>query len=174
MIARQINGAVEKASRSAVNKMLAKARTRAVREIRQTYNIKSKDLTQKSKSRKPRIYLERARGRKPQGAIVSRKERIPLFAFGAREGKRGVTVKVKRQGGRKLVRGAFLATARNTTTLWKRKGKKRLPIEILRTLSPAKMFQVAAKEDLDKLIQKEFAGLLREQTRFHLSRAIKA
>jgi hypothetical protein len=130
--ARQLFGpsVVHQALNSTLNKLAAQGKTAVSKEIRKTYNIKARDLNAQmtiSKARPgafeseigatgPRISLmyfdpeqvtlsggdaiitKRARGKSGGGGLYSRKVK--------RGGRvRGVTVKVRNDGGRKLVKG---------------------------------------------------------------------
>lgn len=133
---------VEKALRSTRNKLAAKAKTATSKEIRKTYNIKARDLSanmivQRARgvsdpayliASGPRISLiyfdaqetrisgsdaiisKRAIGKTGTGGIVQRRVR-------AGKKQRGVTVKVRKDNGRKLVKGkhghgGFIAAGR--------------------------------------------------------------
>jgi hypothetical protein len=57
--------------------------------------------------------------------------RISLVKYGARQVRKGITVKVKKSGGRKLVRHAFIVTMPSGHVgVFTRDGRKRLPVSV--------------------------------------------
>jgi len=92
----------------AINNVLRHARTQSVKNIGEEYTIAAGDLKRK-------ITLGLASAARASGYIEVKTEAIPLGYFSptkrivqSRRGKRvGVSVKVKRRGARKLVRGGF-------------------------------------------------------------------
>jgi hypothetical protein len=118
----------------ALNRTLTGIKTDIVKEVRTEWNIKAGDL-------RKAVKLERARPNNLLGlAIVSGRERVPLFAFsprpktpfGAGIGKRpkvGPSIMMKR-GRRITLKGAFVQTIPRSghTSIFKREGASRLPI----------------------------------------------
>ncbi len=88
---------------AAINKTIRFTNVAASKEIRQVYNIKAADV-------KKTISVKKASKNRLRAEFASRGARIALAKFGAKQTKRGVTVKVKKTGGRKLIKGAFLST----------------------------------------------------------------
>ena len=88
---------------AAINKTERFARIAASKEIRKEYNIKAADV-------KKTISFKRASKNRLRAEFASKGTRISLAKFGARQTKKGVTVKVKKTGGRKLIKAAFLST----------------------------------------------------------------
>jgi len=122
-------GAAQQAMARAMNRALLGARTAATKQTRAQYRIKASAI-------KATMRLERATRTRLQASVVSRGKRISLFAFGTKPnqpgtggpGKPQLRVGVKRAGGRKPVRSAFVARA---GWVARRKGKKRFPLESL-------------------------------------------
>ena len=119
---------VEKATRSAVNKVAAKAMTAAKKDIRQEYNVKAGDLVRRNKAtgelgRGPNnrqgLSLIRARKGGQTALILGRGGPLPLIHFGAspktpqadqaRKRRKGVTVRVKKSTGRTRLQHVFVA-----------------------------------------------------------------
>lgn len=72
--------------------------------------------------------------------LVGFRRAISLLSYGARQVAKGITVKVLRDGARKLIPGAFLATGRSGNRLpFRRVGGPRLPIQALFGPSAADM-----------------------------------
>lgn len=117
---------VDKALNQALQVATTKLRTRVSRETRQLYNVKAGEITRSVTIRKI------SNGR----MLIYTGRMIGLDKFGARPkkvstqlGKRtGVTVQVRKDRGRKVVKGAFLAKGK---LVFQRQGEARLPIERL-------------------------------------------
>lgn len=88
-----------------INKTLTSARVQATNEITQKVNLK------KTRAKRAMV-LTKATFARWAGKIHFQKRRIRIIAFGARETKKGVTYKIRKTGGRKLIPGAFKATVR--------------------------------------------------------------
>lgn len=107
----------------AINRTISPAKTAVSRGIRQEVNIKAGDLNKK-------IKVEKATFGKWEGRIKLSTKRIPLEDFGAKQTAKGVSYKIKKAGGRKVISSGFIATmASGHTGVFKRKGKTRLPIQ---------------------------------------------
>lgn len=223
--ARQLFGGavVDKAIASTLNKIAAQAKTAVSQEIRKTYNIKARDLNSAMKVQRvkagahesyiiasgPRFSLiyfdaqqtiirgndailtKRARGKNGTGG---------LFSVKTRKGKRqrGVTVKVRHDGGRKLVVGpkgfgAFLAQGnrgkrgggnsralfnrseekqgRGNFQIFIRQGRERLPIDRLTGPAVAQMLGQKAGV-VQEFIDKESARIFSHELDFFSSKVI--
>lgn len=90
----------------AINHTLGVSRTQASRLIRNEYKISAK-IIRKTFAIKKAF----ARQSMQTGTLSSSGGALPLYAFGARQTKRGVSVNVK--GTRKVVRQAFIATMKS-------------------------------------------------------------
>lgn len=119
-------------------------KTTIAKSIRKIYNVKSGDI-------KERVHTKSATYSRLQYIMKVDGHRLNLSRFSPLEKKIkikskngrwgytrvGVTVKVKRTGGRKLVKGGFS----HSGAIFKRAGDDRMPIDTLRTLSIAQMFK---------------------------------
>ncbi len=145
----------DKATVRALNRALDQTATATSREIRKEYNVTHRAVLKALKKR-------RANSRSLHAKIEMRGSKLPLIAFSARAvnpwnvaGRKrrlggGVSVQVKVAGGRKVVRGAFIATgtANNATgggsegmrQVWRRAGPGRYPILNLRSVSVPQAF----------------------------------
>lgn len=139
--------AIQRASARALNRVGTSVRAEASRRVRETLNLKAADA-------KEPIGIARTKGsiaaKKQRVEITISQKGVPLFKYGARDkqvktvrGPRfGVTVKVLKQGKRKLVRGGFIAGMRSGHTgIFVRKGKDRLPIKGLFSMSARDVFK---------------------------------
>jgi len=99
------NGA-NKALCTALNDTGKTLERRIVGGINKVVNVKKKDIRRF-------IHLHRATWHRLIASITltgGKDSRVPLFQFGARQTKRGVSYKIERAGGRQMAEGAFLAT----------------------------------------------------------------
>jgi hypothetical protein len=85
----------------AINRTLEQSKTAARREIQTVYKIRARDVNRA-------MIIRRAVARQiaQHGMLLAQGVKLPLIGFGARQGKRGVSVNV--MGTRKLVRSAFI------------------------------------------------------------------
>lgn len=96
-------GATQKAIVSALNKTGASTMTAASRTIRETYNIKAKDI-------KDAVEPRKASKSNMVFTIYVKSPKFSLFDFQARQTQPGVTAKLRKGGGRTLYRHTFIAT----------------------------------------------------------------
>lgn len=163
-----IKGGVEVAASRAINDTLRAIRASAVRKIKAKLNVKAKDIRQ-------RIALRRATRRIQRGSMtVKGAGRLPLFLFGAKPRKTGVSYKVAQGGQRQLIPGAFIVEGipqvfvrRFTTPGGPRVG--RLPIHAVLGPSVARIFDEEVKES----IEVEAADKLAERLDFHVGALLR-
>ena len=143
-----------KASKRALKESVRKFKSGIIKDVRQRYNVKTSMLKSKMKERYGYIGREYAW----QLQIASRP--LSLTHFGARQTKKGVTVKIKKDRGRKLIPHAFLAL----NQVFIRETKKRLPIKALKTLSVPQMF----KDEIIEVRMKEAVGFYEKRLMHHI------
>ncbi len=95
----------------AVNRSLDSMKAQAAKEIKKELNLSAKII-------KAHLSIQKANKTYPSGALVAKGKPVGLIHFGARETKKGVSVKVKRE--RKLIPHAY--TARSWTRTGGRSG----------------------------------------------------
>ena len=123
-----------------VNRTMEQARTAMSREIRQDYALTASYVRErltlsKAVFRGGRLTVEATLS----GSGSRRGSRAAnVIAFDAKQVKAGVSVKIKRNGGRKVIAGAFVGN--KGRTVFRRTGKKRLPIEPVQTIDVPQMF----------------------------------
>jgi len=164
----QIRG---RAVAAAINKTADKARAEMTRAIRDEFVIKAGDVrsqvkvSQRATAKGSRLeaVLEafgRRRGHSSRNVML----------FAARQTKRGVTVHIKRGGGRKLIRSAWIGN-QGRTVFERVPGAKRLPIRGVETIDLPQMFntrrinqRVVRKIGLDFQVemQRAIANVLRQ------------
>lgn len=105
-----------------LNKLGAQVKTAISREVRSEYNIKAERFNSG-------LYVRRASWEN-MSFLLAFKGRFPgLQNFDARQTRKGVTVKVKKQNGRKVVKKGFMAnTPEGAQAIWKRTGDAMRPM----------------------------------------------
>lgn len=116
---------------SVLNKTATQVKTKAVKTITDKYTLKPTYV-------KGKVKIIRARGNRLYAIIESGGFRLSLLRYGARQIKMGISVKVKKRGGRKRIASAFKETMRGNVGIFIRRriggGKKRygrLPVEAI-------------------------------------------
>jgi hypothetical protein len=98
----KISRGTGKVKARAVNRTLTGMRTDAVREIQ-------KEITPKAKVIRSSFKIKKAYQSHPKGSLTSEGRPLNLVHFRARQTKKGVSVQVKKQKKRKLLKHAFIA-----------------------------------------------------------------
>ena len=167
-----------KAMASALNKTVAQAKTAMSREIRAEFTIPASKVNEA-------LRINRARATGGQFNLESPSKRgrsLNLINFAPRQTARGVTVKIKKGGPRKLLRGAFIGNDGRTVFVRtggaKRRmskgfntGKMREPIKALQTIDVACMFntkRINAK--VVRFIEEKFPASFANETKFFTNR----
>ena len=159
-----LDKALANAARITVNKIITKGKAAANRRVRETYYIKAADLNKSMK-------ITRASYSNPEAQLRIRGRRIAVYAFGARQTKKGVTVRIRRDRGRKLIRHAFIAAMpTGHTGVFQRKTIKRLPIKELYSLSPAQMFELEGVKEVNLIIEREGGKILQHEIDYQMSK----
>lgn len=156
-----------KATVSAVNKTIDQARTQMIREITSEYAVKAGYVRE-------RLRIGRASFR--QGAFNieaslsgTGKRSANVIAFGARQVGRGVSVKIKKVGGRKIITGAFIGN--KGRTVFKRVGAARLPIKAVSTIDVPQMFNKRRiNAAVIAAIKARFPTIFEREAKFYVSR----
>lgn len=180
-------GVGNRALASAVNKTMAQASTQMAREIVAEFNVTSTYVKQRLRVRRAsakggRFAIEASliggSGKRRSANIIAFVEKVVSLAEGKRRAKAGtlrsVFVKVKRKGGKKPVagkygQGAFIGN--KGRTVFERVGPKRLPIEPVRTIDVAQMFNARRiNRVVIAAIQAKFPGIFASEARFFLAR----
>jgi hypothetical protein len=160
----------DKATARAINKATALGRTEMARAIRDEFMLTVSKVREKLKVR--RAYAVKGQlvisGELFSTDKLGEPRAINLINFGARQTKRGVTMKIKRGGPRVLLRRAFIGN--KGRTVFERKGAKRLPIKPLQTIDVPQMFntrrinlRVRARIEaaLPELVERELRFILK-------------
>lgn len=97
-----IKNAVPRVLAVSINKSLKTAQVQAVKLIGQDLNLTAKRI-------KTDFYQKKANFSKPFGSLDHYSDPVGLVQFGSRQTRRGVSVKVKRNSTRKLIKHAYIA-----------------------------------------------------------------
>lgn len=152
---------IKKELAGAINATSKKTKLKIGRDIRKTVNMK------KDEAEKP-LSIRATATENNLVAVVSLKKtpRLGLRHFGARQDKKGVSYKISKTGGRTRINGAFQGPRPGVMKMswkgnaFKRVGKERLPIVMLRGVSA---FGAYAKNDLEGPQVKEINAELSKQ-----------
>lgn len=110
--------AVDKAHIQALNRTASGVRTDGSRKIKEQVNLKVGFI-------KKQMNVVKANKNRPQAKVVTSGKPIPIINVGARQTRKGVTVKVKRQGQRRTIKSAFIATMpQGHTGVFRRTGRR--------------------------------------------------
>jgi hypothetical protein len=154
-----------KALARAVNSTMAQAKTSMSREIRSEFNISaskvSAALRVNKASYKNGRYVIEASLESP----TKRGRSINVINFSARQTSRGVSVLIKKGGGRKVLPHAFIGN--NGRTVFERVGKARLPIKAVQTLDVAQMFNTKRiNARVVKFMEDKFPEVFEREVKF--------
>jgi Prophage minor tail protein Z (GPZ) len=147
-----------------LNRTADGVKTDASREIRKSYNVTNKALS-------PAFSIWRATTVDLVAKVSASGRPLQLIGFAARQVKAGVSVSVKR-GSRKVVKSAFIARMQSGHLgVFRRAGRKRLPIDELYTVSVPGMFGAHVVQDaLKKLAGERFDKAMGQNINFVIAR----
>ncbi len=144
-----------------LNKLGSQSKTAISREVRNTYNIKKDRLD-------AGFYTRRATWEE-LAVILRYSGRTPgLQRFDARMTNRGVTVRVKVSGGRKVVKGAFMPG--RIIGVYKRVGKARFPIKRLYGPDIPGMVNIVGEDVAQRVVDKKADKLLGHEIEYELGK----
>jgi len=158
-----------KALASAVNKTMAQAKTSMSREIRNEFNISASKVGAALRVNKASFRNGLYRIEASLESPTKRGRAINVINFQARQTSAGVSVKIKKGGARKVIRGAFIAN--QGRTVFQRVGKARLPIKAVQTIDVAQMFNTKRiNARVVKFMETKFPELFAHEAKFYLDR----
>lgn len=185
-LARKLNQMREdvgrKALASALNKAVNQARVQMQRGIVREFNVSTSYVRERLKVRKAfaagRLALSaelKGGGKRRSANIIAFVEKMVSLAQAAKRRKdntlRVLRVKVRR-GAVKPLRGAFIGN--QGRTVFKRTGKEQLPIEPVRTIDVAQMFNTRRiNAAVIAHIKRTLPQIFEREARFYLERANK-
>lgn len=155
--------AIPKIISRAINRTSITARAQIARRIAEKVTARVSDI-------KKKISRTKATYRHWVSTLSISAKRIPLKSFKPRQIAKGVTYKIEKTSGRKLVMSAFLATMRSGHTgVFKRKSDSRLPIIELHGPSLGQVFEGtssivrAVQRSTGKMLEKNIDDQLKLQ-----------
>ncbi|MBI5885293.1 MAG: hypothetical protein HZB85_01765 [Deltaproteobacteria bacterium] len=144
-----------------LNKLGSQSKTAVSREVRNTYNIKKDRLD-------AGFYMRRAVWEN-LAVILRYSGRTPgLQRFDAHTTNRGVTVKVLKTGGRKVVKGAFMPG--KIIGIYKRVGKGRFPIKRLYGPDIPGMVNIVGTDAAQRVMDENADKLLDHELEYELGK----
>ena len=162
----------EAALRSAVNKTMAQGQTQMIRAITGEFaltagKVREKLFLRKAGFKAGRFGIEATlESRAPGG----KRRAINLINFQARQTRAGLTAKIKRQGGRKVVASAGFIGNKGRTA-FARVGKTRLPIKPLQTVDVPQMFNARrVNAPVVAFIKRKFPELFEREAAYFTTR----
>lgn len=155
--------AVVRANRNAINRTATGVRTFSSKAAREELNLKSKTV-------KESLGIKKAgRGANPVGKFDVLPKSLSLKRYKARTTRKGVTVKVKKSNGRKVVKGGFIQESLGGH-VFKRVGEDRYPIKKL--WGPSVRVELEDERDeIKEYIDGTYKKRFREQARYEIYKA---
>lgn len=156
---------------SAVNKTVAQAKTRMSKEIRSEFNVSAGKVGAALRVTRAtyRNGLRRIEASLESPTIRGRS--INVINFEARRTADGVSVKIKKGGPRKVIRGAFIAKSLAGTPVMQRVGKGRLPIKAVQTIDVAQMFNARRiNSRVVDFMESKFHEIFEHEAKFYVDR----
>jgi hypothetical protein len=154
----------------AVNRTMEQAKTEMSRRIRREYVISASTVRDSLLIRRASFKGGQYRIEAELSSISKRGKRsLNLIHFGARETPKGVSVKVRRDGRRRTINGAFIANQGRTVFI--REGKKRLPIKAVQTIGVPQMFNARKVKDVVvNTLRTKFPEVWEREVRFYTAK----
>jgi hypothetical protein len=159
----------KQATARALNRTVEQAKTAMSKEIRQEFVLPAAKVNQAL-----RINRAKASGGlfNLEASLESPAKRgrsLNLANFGARQTRKGVSFKIKRNGQRITIPGSFLINGGKTVMI--RTGKGRLPIEARQTIDVAQMFNTQRiNSKVVQVIKDRFPSIFAREAKYYLER----
>lgn len=145
-----------------INEMGRKTTTAMIKDVRKQYNIKAKTLRkyiQVSKSRYGKFEYK--------VDISSKNRNVTHFSSRVLKKRGQVSVKIKKENGRKILRPAF--KAKNSPAILTRVGKTQ-EVKAIQTLSIPQMFNSRTQEKAEELNEQEFSSTFKRNFDYYVSK----
>ena len=169
-LARMRNDIASQAMARALNRTVEIARTDMSREIRKEYVLSASYVRDRLRISKATAGLSGLRLRAELIGGNGAKRAANVIAFSARQTRTGVTVKIKRNEGRKTITSAFIGN--KGRTVFTRVGKSRLPIKPVQTIDVAQMFNTRRiNARVVASIESKFPAIFAREASYYLQRA---
>ncbi|MDU0332544.1 phage tail protein [Paenibacillus sp. 3LSP] len=165
---KQMDKAVRQAVLSSINRSTQRAKTEMGRKVREKYIVKQAEVVKT-------VSIRKAKGKALSATLTSRGYTIPLIRFGVtpkkqlKKAPKVIKAAVFRGGAKKPIPGAFIATVGSHLGVFKREGKKRLPIRELR--GPA-VPSMAVNDEVREHVQSVYADEMQKRLPHELNRTL--
>lgn len=170
---RGVQNQIPGAMASALNRTLDFTATHTTKLVTQEYAVKAKDV-------KATMRKKKASKSDLSCYINSTGHTISLMHFKVTPRKYSkrrykAKVQIKKSGGKQEIKGAFVQTMNGATNVWKREGRRRLPVRMLRTLSiPQMISNEKVDEKVSRLAGEKLNERIQHEIDFRLQRAQNA
>lgn len=161
----------DKATKRALDRTVEQGKAEMTRRIREEFNLPAGKVREK-------LFVKRAsfaRGRLGLEAVLfsrdasGKRRAINLINFQARETRQGLSFKVKRSGGRSVIKQGFIGNKGRTAFI--REGKKRLPIKALQTIDVPQMFNTRRiNQAVVRKLRDVFPAVFERELRFYTAK----
>lgn len=160
----------EKAMASALNKTIAIGKTAMSKEIRQEFALPASKVSARLRITKATVKGDTSGLEAGLFPLNARGRSLNLANFEARQTSKGVTFKIKRNGPRHLIPGAFLINRGGTVMI--RIGKDRLPLKALQTIDIAQMFNTRRiNTKVIDTIKERFPEIFEREAKFYIAQS---
>ena len=147
----------QRATSSALNKTAAKIKTQVIRPVAKETRVQAKYV-------RKRVYIRRSKARTQYVRITAYRRDITLQSINPRQLKKGFS------GAGRRYPDAFRAKGRNgKQQIFQRKGKARLPVDVVRIPIAATVDRVVPKV-AERLLRQEYPRLLRRDLEYRAKR----
>lgn len=165
---KQMDKAVRQAVLSSINRATQRSKTETGRKVREKYVIKQKEVVQT-------LSIKRAAGNNLKAVLTSKGNTIPLIQFSVapkrklKTAPKSLKAAVYRDGIKKPIPGAFIATAGTHLGVFMRESKRRLPIKELR--GPA-VPSMVGNEEVRQHVQQVYGEEMQKRLPHELDRML--
>lgn len=160
---------VPTAVRQAINRTVDHVFTRSAQLVTKHYNISNKEVRSSMTKR-------RASFGSLYAFVRFRGKRFTLARFlpgGLNSTSKKASVRIKKSVGRKAVGGdpkAFVQKVTGRTQIMRREGRKRYPVDVMRTIATA---QMVSNVDVSNIIQKDANAMLAKRVNHEIERRLR-
>lgn len=171
---------IDQAKASALNKVIAQAKTEMAREIAHEFNVtnayvKERLVIRRASAAAQRFVMEAtlaAAGNRRAANMIRFAEKVVSLSQmqrRARAGDRELRFKIKRVGGKKIVEGAFIGN--KGRTVFVREGTARLSIKAVQTVDVASMFNAKRiNEKVQSFMRTKLSEQLKHELEYFMNR----
>ena len=155
------------ATARALNTTVAQAKTSMSREIRQEFMITAGKVNESLRVNKASAFKGELRLQASLESPSKRGRSLNVAAFGARQTKKGVTIKIKRNGPRILIPGSFIMNKPGRPVMI-RMSKSRFPIKAIQTIDVGQMFNTKRiNQKVQAFMLDKFPELFAREAKFY-------